>query len=196
MPRPDLSDKLIHFTSGDSHEEAFGNLCSIIEGRSIRGSNSKIRGAFTCVCLTEAPLASLSHGLVNLQEYSRYRPFGIMYDKTLIHALGGRAVIYQPDSEYADLSDSSKWRHMRYEPNARPPFDFTWEREWRVQTNNLPVQSHQAVIVLPSREWEERLREAHAEQQDHHVYEYGQVMDRLLAEQYREEFPWRVVCIE
>ena len=196
MPRPDLSEKLIHFTSGPSHEEAFGNLCSIIEDRGIRGHNNKIKGQFTCVCFTEAPLAALSHGLVNLQDFSRYRPFGIIYDKTFIHAQGGRPVIYQPDSEFDDLSDNSKWRHMRYEPNARPPIDFTWEREWRIQTQYMPVHSHYAGIVLPSREWEERLRSAHAEQQDHQVYEYGQIMDQLLAEQYREDFPWRVTCIE
>ena len=196
MPRPDLSDKLIHFTGGNSHEEAFGNLCSIIEDRGIRGSNNKIKGLFTCVCFTEAPLAALRRGLVNLQDYSRYRPFGIIYDKTFIHALGGRPVIYQPDVEYDDLSHSSKWRHMRYEPNADPPIDFTWEREWRVRTERLPVQSHHAVIVVPNRGWEERLRDAHAEQQDHQVYEYSQIMDQLLAEQHREEFPWRVSCFE
>jgi hypothetical protein len=195
-PRPDMTDKLIHFTSGDSHEDAFGNLCSIIEDRHIFGHNHKIKGLFTCVCFTEAPLEALSRGLVNYQNFSRYRPFGIIYDKSFVYSQGGRPVIYQPDDEFDALSESSRWRHMRYEPNANPPIDFTWEREWRVQTSQIPVQPHIAGIVVPSQEWEIRLRDSHSEQQDHLVYMYSQIMDRSIAEQYREGFPWRFYCIE
>ncbi len=195
-PRPDLSDKLIHFTCGETNEEAFSNLCSIIKGRSIRGHSNKIKGLFTCICFTEAPLAALRHGLVNLHSFSRYRPFGIIFDKSFVYAHGGRPVIYQPDGEFDELSENSKWRHMRYEPDANPPIDFTWEREWRIKAQEMPVQSHTAGIVVPSQIWEQSLRNAYTEQQDHQVYAYSQIMDQLLAEQYREDFPWRVICIE
>lgn len=195
-PRPDISDKLVHFTSGANHEEAFGNLCSIIENGHIRGHNNYIKGLFTCVCFTEAPLGALSRGLVNLREFSRYRPFGILYDKAYVFSQGGRPVIYQADSEFENLSDSSKWRHMRYEPDADPPIDFTWEREWRVHLQNMPALPHLAGIVIPSMNWAQRLIDSHNEQQDHLIYMYSQIMDQTIAEQYREEFPWRLYCLE
>lgn len=38
-----------------------------------------------------------------------------------------------------------------------PPVDFTWEREWRLQTDVLPLMQNDVVIVLPNEGWEERL---------------------------------------
>ncbi len=48
-PRPDISDKLVHFTGGASFDEAFECLCSIIEQRRIIGSGNKIKGGYNCV---------------------------------------------------------------------------------------------------------------------------------------------------
>ena len=84
---------------------------------------------------------------------------------------------------------------MRYEPDANPPIDFTWEREWRVQSEQLPVAPNIAKIVVPSREWADRLADAHNEMQDHLVHQYSQIMDPLLAEQYREN-QWQFGILE
>jgi hypothetical protein len=46
------------------------------------GGGTKIRGGYDCVRFTEAPLASLGQGLVNPSVYSRYFPFGIMFEKS------------------------------------------------------------------------------------------------------------------
>jgi hypothetical protein len=193
MPRADITDKLVHFTTGVSTEDAFSNLCSMLDERHIRGSGRLIRGGYSCVCFTEAPLISLADGLVNPQAYSRYSPFGILFEKKWISGQGGRPVIYQPDVEYLALPEALRWRHMRYEPAADPPVDFTWEREWRLQCDDLPLEPIHAAIVLPDGEWADRLREAHDEEQAWRVFEYQQIMDATLAEQYREEFGWRIV---
>jgi hypothetical protein len=191
MPRPDVSENLVHFTGGGSDLEAFENLRSIIRDRQIRGSYRLIRGHYTCACFTEAPLGALGGGFVNLQEFSRYRPFGIIFDKAYLYALGARPVIYSADNEFEELSEYCKWRYMRYEPDAIPPVDFTWEREWRIQAPQVDVQPHTSAIVLPTREWAERLVELHDDEQSYLVRMYAQIMDDDIAQQYREEFPWR-----
>lgn len=191
-PRSDISKKLAHFTSGTSLEDAYDRLQSIITERRLRGSGEKIRGGFFCVCFTEAPLPSLQHGLVNPLAYSRYSPFGIIFDKQWIFERGGRPVIYQSDAEFDDLPDSMKWRHVRYEPLANPPIDFTWEREWRLRSNSVQFSPSDTGIIVPDRSWAERIGRDHEGEQEFLVQMYSQVLDEILAEQYREAFPWRI----
>jgi hypothetical protein len=114
-----------------------------------------------------------------------------VYDKQWAHAQGARQVIYQPDDEYLSLAPQHQWRHVRYEP---PAVDFTWEREWRIR-GNMPVSPEFSAIVVPHQSWADILRDGHDEQQDFLVYEYSQIMDSLIAEQYRERFPWRIYII-
>lgn len=192
-PRLDITDKLVHFTSGASDNEAFGRLRQIIAEHRLVGSGSKIRGNYACVCFTEAPLTSLQHGLVNPGAYSRYSPFGVLFEKQWVFAQGGRPVIYQPDAEFALLPEPLRWRHMRYEPGI---IDFTWEREWRVQCDELHFEPNVTGIVVPTTDWASELIEDHDAQQDFEVYQYSQIMeDALLAEQYRDGFPWRIYVL-
>jgi hypothetical protein len=196
MSRADISDKLVHFTGPrDNWNEAFGRLQSILRERTIRGGNNKIRSGDHCVCFTEAPLKSLPGGLVNPRNFSRYAPFGVMFDKKWIFEKGGRPVIYQPASEFDELSDFHKWRHVRYEPNAAQPIDFTWEREWRIKGEALVFQPNEAMIVVPRQEWLDALRREHEAEQDHWAYMYSQVLDEEILQQYREGFPWREVVL-
>ena len=187
--RPDMSDKLVHFTSGADEEDAYARLRTIVEEGRLVGSGAKIQGKFPCVCFSEAPLASLPNGLVNPSAYSRYLPFGIVVDKCWVCDRDGRPVIYQPDSDFSALPKPMRWRHVRYEPGT---YDFTWEREWRVQCEELGFEPHEAGIVVPTRDWAERLKAEHRTEQDLVVQQYAQVMDETLAGQYREDFPWRV----
>lgn len=192
MARSDISHQLIHFTQGESLEDAFGNLCRIVEERTLRGSSKWIKGGHDCVCFTEAPLPMLESGLANPEAYSRYSPFGILFEKSWIFEHGGRPVIYQPDDEFDALPPAHRWRHMRYEPTAIPPIDFTWEREWRLATPALKFDPANAGIVLPAGDWTQRLKDAHDEQQAWQVLAYSQIMGAHLAEQYRDEFGWRI----
>jgi len=200
MPRPDMSDKLIHFTSGRDEEAAFANISSILRDRAIHGSTEKIKGEYRCVCFTEAPIAALGRGLVNLSEFSKYQPFGVIYEKAFVYSQGGRPVIYQSDEEFNLLPESLRWRHMRYEPIVIPPAvrptDFTWEREWRAQCKAFAVEPLVAKLVLPTYEWAHRLLRAHDAEQDDLIHSYTQIMDQGLAEQHREPFPWTIFVLE
>ncbi len=117
---PDMSDKLIHWTSGADLTDACDNLLSIMQDRHLRGNNACIRGGANCVCMSEAPLAILPNGLVNPDAYSKYSPFGVMFDKTTVYGYGGRPVIYQSEDEFGVLPHDLQWRHMRYEPTVDP----------------------------------------------------------------------------
>jgi hypothetical protein len=115
-----------------------------------------------------------------------------MFEKSWLFAYGGRPVIYQSDSEFDDLPEGIRWRHVRYEPGC---VDFTWEREWRIQSDELHFVPSEAFLVVPDRERADSLVAQHKGDEDFKVYEYSQIMDQFLAEQYRDEFPWRIAVL-
>lgn len=189
-----MSPHLVHFTKG-AEEEAFGTLRAIVAERRILGTINCIKGQHRCVCFTEAPLWSARDGLVNPSAYQRYAPFGVMFEKTHIYALGGRPAIYETDAEYDSLPESHKWRHVIYEPIGALPIDWTWEREWRLRIDELGFSPNEAVLVVPRREFANRLRDDHQAEQDLQVLQYSQIMDELLAELHRESHPWRIAIL-
>jgi len=189
--RPDMTDSLIHFTSGDSPDNAFNCLRTIVAESRLIGGTGMIRGSHRCACFSEAPLP-LSSGLVNPDSYSRYSPFGLLFKKQWIFEQGGRPVIYQPDSEHDLLPEELKWRHVRYEP---PAVDFTWEREWRVHCPELYFDPSVACLVLPSEDYVDALLADHDERQEAKWYRYSEVFDQEELMRYREDFPWRVIYL-
>ncbi len=121
------------------------------EGRLIGGSGY-IKGNYNCVCFTEAPISELSalfalNERLPVEQRPRYTPYGLAVTKEWLFQRGGRPVIYQHDNEYYNLSDQAKWRHVRYEP---PGIDFTWEREWRIHTNELILEPTAILIIAPT----------------------------------------------
>ena len=196
MPRADMADHLVHFMSGPRWGDAFRTLQTVIDERRLIGSGRVNRGGYLCVCFSEAPLQVVRGGPVNDDGYSRYTPFGILFDKRWIFAQGGRPVIYQPEAEYNLLPEELRWRHMRYEIDGPEHVDFTWEREWRLHVDELQFDPSNAVVIVPNADWEQRLRVALDDQQDWQVAEYAQILDETIAEAYREDFPWRVACLD
>jgi hypothetical protein len=195
--RRDISSKLIHFTSGGNEDMAFQRLGRIVEERRILGTGEKIKGGYRCVCFSEAPLTSLKDGLVNPEAYSRYSPFGIIFEKRWIFEQGGRPVIYQTDEEFEGLPEVYRWRHVRYEPHKERPIDFTWEREWRIKIDALKFEPSNAAIIVPNEDWAKRMIAEHEAREDFNVFIYSQMMDdEMLAEQYREPFPWRIYLLK
>lgn len=189
--RADISDKVIHFTKGATADEAFEKLLLIIgEGRLLAG-NGMIKGGYNCVCFTEAPLPALAKGLVNSGSFTRYAPFGLMFEKRWLYDRGGRPVIYQPDGEFASLPEEVRWRHVRYEPNRTPPIDFTWEREWRLQCQELTFTPAESALVVPDQDAEEFVHHLWDEQQRYESQEYSLLLDGELVVR-RETFPWRI----
>lgn len=194
--RIDISDSLIHFTKAATYQEALETLLAIVsEGRLIAG-NGMIRGGYRCVCFTEAPLAAVANGLVNAGSFTRYVPFGLMFSKRWLYERGGRPVIYQADAEFRQLPEAVRWRHVCYEPNATPPIDFTWEREWRICQDELYFAPNEAALVVPNADWKSVVFQFWDFQQQLTTDAYFLVMDKLLVAQMEEPCPWRVVSLE
>lgn len=194
--RKDISPFLIHFTKGDDLNDAFGNLLSIIDSQIIFGSNGMIKGDYNCVCFSESPIESIPNGLINADNYSKYSPFGILVPKEWLFYQGGRPVIYQTSEEYEQLSENNKWRHVTYNPTTNPPIDFSWEREWRIKTNELYVDPMYCSIVVPDGSWAESIISRHEEEQDWEVRKYKLIFnDDILAEMHREIFRWNIFLL-
>ena len=193
VARMDISPYLIHFTKGNDLNDAFNNLVSIISDGAIIGSNNLIKGGYNCVCFSEAPIDCLSNGLINSNFYSKYSPFGIIVNKEWLFQKGGRPVIYQTESEYDLLAETQKWRHMTYNLIEEPIIDFTWEREWRINIDELYINPMDCGIILPNDSWADCLLSMHSRNEE---YEFQRNLvcynDELLAESLREEFPWDI----
>jgi hypothetical protein len=193
--RPDISDKVIHFTKGATVEDAIGVLLTIIgEGR-LLGGGRMIRGGYRCVCFTEAPLPALAGGLVNGGSFTRYSPCGLMFEKSWLYDRSARPVIYQPDAEFGQLPEEIRWRHVRYEPTGNPPIDFAWERERRLRQDELQFSPDDAVLVVPDREWEAFIFEIWNAQQELEAEAYSAIFDHAIVEQLQEPCPWRIVTL-
>jgi hypothetical protein len=193
--RADISDSLIHFTRGANRDEALAKLIEIARSGVILGGNGYIKGGYRCVCLTEAPLPAVAGELLNDDSFTRYSPFGVLLPKEHVFSHGGRPVIYQTDGEFEQLPETARWRHVRYEQTAEPPIDFTWERGGRVQCDVLPISPAEAVLVLPDPEWLNHFQAAWHADQEIELESYVTILDRLVLEQMKQPFPWRVVCL-
>jgi hypothetical protein len=123
-------------------------------------------------------------------------PFGILLPKSWLFERGGRPVIYQSDDELFRLPDSLRYRHVRYEPASQPPIDFTWEREWRIQTAELTLEPTVGSLVLPSQEYLDELQRQHRRAQDTEFELHSLVLGPQLAEQLREPFVWNSYLLE
>lgn len=164
MIRGDLSECLVHLTRAVTHSDAADAFLHIIKSRQLIGSSRDIRGAYKCVCFSEAPISILVQALsLPPEEGMRYAPFGVMVRKQWLFAQGGRPVIYQPEEEFELLHEQQRFRHVRYDPNKEQ--DYTWEREWRVRTDILLLNPAEVTFVVPTRAWEERFLKEHAEGQ-------------------------------
>lgn len=152
--RPDISPNVIHLIRGTSAEAAFTVLRTVLKEKRLIGGTGMIRGSYRCVCFTEAPYDQLRAGLAwsiskyNPSEARRFQPYGILVGKSYLFALGGRPVIYQSHDEYDDLPELLRYRHVKYEPTATPPVDFTWEREWRLRTEELRLDPERCAVLV------------------------------------------------
>jgi hypothetical protein len=125
----------------------------------------------------------------------RYKPFGVMVSKSWLFSQGGRPVIYQPDEEFELLHESQRFRHVRYEPNAPSPdrrVDFTWEREWRILIDELPLVPDQTTVVVPTRVWEEWFQGKHMEG----VSRRALVTSGLIGPKSVTKQPWHFIVLE
>ncbi len=168
MIRIDHCENLIHFTKGEKksldYESAYQNLKKIIKSGELKGSNGMILGRHNCVCYTESPVRCLTNnGQLESKYFSRYTPFGIQYCKKYVFQNGGRPVIYSTKEEWIKQKDNAdiNWRYVGYDPTMEGRLDFTWEREWRIKTDSVPVEPNLVKLVFPSLKWINRFIEEH-----------------------------------
>jgi hypothetical protein len=189
MIRDDLSDRLIHLTRGATIDEAAQRFLQIMDAQALHGSDGCIMGKHRCVCFSEAPIAKLSVVLGNPGAHGmRYRPFGVMVSKSWLYAQGGRPVIYQAKEEYEQLPESHRHRHVTYDPIKG--VDFTWEREWRVLGESLPLEVDEATLIVPTRKWADKLRF------DFESNDFQKSMKIGLRGMRISAFPWHFIALE
>lgn len=190
MIRDDLSQKLVHLTRGDTPEVAASIFESILEQRELLGGDGNIKGGYRCVCFSEAPVSKLANILATPGPHGmRYMPFGVMVDKTWLFSKGGRPVIYQPDSEFELLHESQRFRHVRYEPNDK--VDYSWEREWRIRINALPLEPNETTLVVPNRAWEKWLLDQHIAMLGRRAMLLSSIGPGSVS-----DFPWHFIVLE
>jgi len=145
------------------------------------------------ICFSETPISKLGYILSNPMAHGiRYKPFGFMVDKSWLFERGGRPVIYQSHVEYEELPVPLKYRHVTYEPNRLgTPIDFTWEREWRIKTNELPFTPDEVTVIYPKRTWSDGYNERHASELSGTVQLLGSTASLAI-----EPFPWHCIVLE
>ena len=152
--RDDLSTKLIHLTRGDNLENTVRNFIKILKEKKLIGSTKDIRGGYKCICFTEAPVSKLAL-VLSMASDMRYAPLGVIIDKNWLYSQGGRPVIYQSNDEYEYLPEAIRYRHVRFEPTRE--IDYSWEREWRVKVDELPLDPTTTTFIIPTRKWYEKI---------------------------------------
>ena len=155
ISRDDLSNRLIHFTKGQSKKgspswkrEAEQVFLDITQYGSLQGGIGKSPDSKGCICFTESPIAKFPTILSSA--LFPYAPLGVMVSKSWLFARGGRPVVYQPDAEIGSLTQDTSWRHKHYDPKE-PGKDYTWEREWRIRENTLHLDDSTATAIVPTR---------------------------------------------
>jgi len=140
--REDISSYLFHFTKGS---KALDTLYEIICTESLLDLE-----ATGVICFTEAPITLLTDMFKIFEKFKDplFSPYGIAIKKEIIFALGGRPVIYSLEEEKIKFDESVHWRFEKYIPNVR---DYSWLREWRVQTNKIKLTHENCFIITKSK---------------------------------------------
>ena len=190
MIRDDLSSKLVHLTKGKTLEQAGMNFLSIVASRSLRGGTGLIVGNLPCICFTEAPIGKLGHILAQPSVHGiDYAPLGVMIDKRVAFRTGGRPVFHQPESEYELLHESQRFRHKTYHPEEG--VDYSWEREWRIQTDEFKLSPEDVTLVVPNRRWSDYFFKKHASNQGSMTIVLGETAGYMAS-----KYPWHFLVLE
>ena len=194
--RRDLSSQLIHLTRGQNGATAL-NILSAIIGSSppgLKGNHGYIKGSYNCVCFMEAPLTEVANmlkfntSLQNIEDRPRYEGYGIAVPKQWLWQRGGRPVIYQPLSDYDSLANEIKYKHVIFNP---PDVDFTWEREWRIQTHFLELEPQYTTVIVNTQDDYYYLQEQHSHSMKQYVSYYPECSEIII-----QPYPWKVISLD
>ena len=139
--RDDLSKWLFHFTKKSNARET---LEKIISDRALE-SDTEI------ICFTEAPITVYKEVFKIFQEYKDplYAPYGVAIPKKTIYLNGGRPVIYSTKEEGDLLPNELKWRFVEYDIENS---DYTWQREWRLNSPRFEINPQNCFLIVRSLE--------------------------------------------
>lgn len=123
----------------------------ILTGGRISGSVRDIRGGYSCVCFSEAPISAIGQVLARQDSGIRYGPYGFMFSKDYLFEQGARPVLYQTEEEYALLPEELQYKHVKLELARDPKVDWSCEREWRQKADYLNLDIRRTTLILPTR---------------------------------------------
>lgn len=168
MYRIDHCENLIHFTKGKNksldYEDAYQNFKNILALKKLKAGSGMILDSRKLICFTESPARCLTNlGKLDTSYFSKYTPFGFMFNKKDVFNFGGRPVIYSLKSEYEIEKHNSNinWRYVSYDPTKDGKLDFTWEREWRIKKAEIEFDCQNVKLVFPNKNWIDRFVEEH-----------------------------------
>lgn len=158
------------------------------------GGSGGIKGKHRCVCFSEAPISKLAFILaMGSASGMRYKPFGVMVKKTWLFANGGHPVIYQPEADYDLLHEKQKFLHATYEPIGDKTIDYSWEREWRIQIDELSLDPEYATIIVPNRKWEKYIMERYSVK---HMGFETWISDTIPLIELQQRPVWHLIALE
>ncbi len=148
--RKDLSNWLWHFVRRGENEADI--LKKIINEKQILSSIDYLTKE-EVICFTEAPLSESirQNNFLIESNYNRLSLFGIGFQRRWLFQRNALPVIYQPNSMLNSLPQNQRWRHV--ELDLKKPVDFTWQREWRLQTTSIQFTEQDVILVVPDTDY-------------------------------------------
>lgn len=153
----DYCDSLLDH-SEDADHSALATLKRIVSRRILLASSRLIRGGYSVVCLTQAPLAALP----KLRQFRIHRtrwdfePFGLCIHREWLQQRGARPVVYGDDARWNQLAEADRPFYQHTKPSDvdddRHNTDWTVEQEWR-HVGDLDLQtlpSDSAYVFVPN----------------------------------------------
>src|ERR1019366_5169477 len=98
MIRDDITEKLVHLTSGSSREGA-QRFTLIFDQQCLKDKTGPTEDGCARISFSETPLSKLGQILAHKHSGIRYQPFGVTVSKKWLFERGGRPVIYQPQQD-------------------------------------------------------------------------------------------------
>jgi hypothetical protein len=123
------------------------------------GTSTNIKGSYNCICFSEAPISSIGQIIARKTGEIKYSPYGFMFSKEYLFKLGARPVLYQTEDEYKLLPEELKFKHVKFDLSISKKVDWTWEREWRLKTDKLVLNTKETTVIVPNRHIIEELIE-------------------------------------
>lgn len=166
----DMSDYLVHFSSGPDKTSAYKAMMGILHSRQIKAINpfgfakksAPNKDTQKCVCLSETPL----HLLERISE--KRGPYGIGFSKSFIAHRGGNPILYALQGspllnsfenlliialEKSDDFADEFWEIAPFIDkvisNKSIKYEFEWEREWRHRGNLSFKTNDVSFLIIP-----------------------------------------------